>query len=372
MFVLASLMALAAAGAALDLTAGRAADDDDQDHLPPTRGPADAPEIGDVSSDAPEAGLPEFEAWPEPFPLPPTVSEPGAVVDHAVELPPLPEPFPAYEPLPLPEPFPVAEPFPEVRPFPVVDPPPVPGSNSGTEGMAPSRPVEDDLIQGGPEGGNLFGGGGNDTIHAGAGDDWVQGDGSYDAAGDDEIHGGSGNDSLAGQGGDDIIWGDEGDDTLYGGEGQDMLFGGTGNDWLSGNDGDDLLVSGGGADDLDGGRGNDHLVGDNDPDTVWMHGGEGDDTLAPGAGDFAEGQEGSDQFVLQQAPGQLPVIAGFDAQEDQMVLHLPDSMAGDARIGLEEDADGTVLITVNGEAVGRMLQTGGLAAQDIVVVRLPG
>ncbi|WP_207101769.1 calcium-binding protein [Paracoccus shandongensis] len=309
MFVLASLMALAAAGAALDLTstASRDVDDDDPEDLPPTLGEPDRGEVGDISAGTSEEG--------------------GA----------------------------------DPAPGPDVTGPPVAEENP-----------DDELIEGGPEAEDLFGGAGNDTIEAGAGDDWVQGDGSYDAAGDDEIRGGAGADSLAGQGGDDIIWGDEGADTVYGGEGQDTLFGGSGNDWLSGNDGDDLLVSGGGADDLDGGRGNDHLVGDDDPDTVWMHGGVGADTLAPGAGDFAEGQDGADQFVLQQAPGQLPVIADFDAREDQMVLHLPDSIAGDARIDLAEDKDGTVLITVNGEAIGRMLQSGGLVARDILVVRLPG
>lgn len=309
MFVLASLMALAAAGAALDLTARSDAEDDDEfGDTPPVLGDPDGGEIGDISAGGSEAG-----------------SGSG----------------------------PVAEPVAPEVPL----PPETPG---------------DELIEGGSGADDLFGGAGNDTIRAGAGDDWVQGDGSYDAAGADEIRGGQGADSLAGQGGDDIVWGDEGDDTLYGGEGRDTLFGGTGNDWLSGNDGDDLLVSGGGADDLDGGHGDDDLVGNDDPDTVWMHGGQGNDTLAPGAGDFAEGQEGADRFVLQQGPGPLPVIADFDAREDQMVLHLPDSLARDARIGLADDEDGTVLITLNGEAIGRMLGTGGLVAGDILVVRLPG
>ncbi|WP_347137580.1 calcium-binding protein [Paracoccus sp. SSK6] len=308
MFVLASLMALAAAGAALDLTGGRTEEDDeDLADLPPTLGEADMGEVGDISAgSSEEAGTDPAAGTPDPER-------------------------------------------------------PVSGEEAG-----------DEVIEGGPGADNLFGGTGNDTITAGAGDDWVQGDGTYDAAGADEIRGGAGNDSLAGQGGHDIIWGDEGDDTIHGGEGQDTLFGGSGNDWLSGNDGDDVLVSGGGADDLDGGRGADHLVGDSDPDTVWMHGGTGDDTLAPGAGDFAEGQDGADQFVLQQTPGALPVIADFDAAEDRLVLHLPDSIAQDARVDLAEDEDGTVLITINGDAIGRMLQAGGLAAQDILIVRLPG
>lgn len=304
MFVLASLMAIAAAGAALDLTASRAEDDDDdREDLPHGLGVVDPGEFGGVSSGSAEEG--------------------------------------------------------ETEPQPDADP-------------ALTEEGDDETIAGGTDADNLFGGTGDDIIDAGAGDDWVQGDGTYDAAGADEIRGGEGADSLAGQGGDDIVWGDQGDDIVEGGDGQDTLFGGAGNDWLSGHDGDDVLVSGGGADDLDGGRGNDHLVGDDDPDTVWMHGGEGDDTLAPGAGDFAEGQKGADDFVLRQATGALPVIAGFDAAEDQVVLHLPDSIARNVQVDLAEDEDGTFLITVNGEAIGRMLQPGGLAVSDIMVVRLPG
>ena len=306
MFVLASLMALAAAGAALDLAPSRTDDDDDTDGLPPTLGTADPGEVGNVSSGAPELGeIPE-----EPV-------------------------------LPLPEPVPDAE-------------------------------TENDLIEGGDSADDLQGGRGNDTILGGAGDDWIQGDGEYDAAGADEIWGGAGADSLAGQGGDDIIWGEDGDDTIYGGEGQDTLFGGAGNDWLSGHDGDDVLVAGGGGDDLDGGRGNDLLVGDDDPQTVWMHGGEGDDTLMPGSADFAEGQAGADDFIVKQGAEILPVIADFDAAEDQMILHLPNSVAQDAQVGLVQDQDGTMLVTVNGDPVVRMLQGGGLAVADIVIVRTPG
>lgn len=295
MFVLASLMALAVAGAAMELTAGDDADPRDDD-LPPDRGHPDLGKIEDVSSDGETA-----PDWPDP-----------------------------------------------------------------------AQPLADDLIRGSDGADDLQGGAGHDTILAGAGNDWVQGDGTFDQPGDDEIHGGAGHDSLAGQGGDDIIWGDEGDDTILGGEGNDTLFGGVGNDWLSGSDGDDVLVSGGGSDDLDGGRGNDLLVGDDDPQTVWMHGGDGDDTLMPGAGDFAEGNQGADQFVVRQGGGDLPVIADFDAGEDQMVLHLPESLAQDARIDLIQDDDGTVLVTVNGDPVARMLQGGGLTAADVLIVRLPG
>lgn len=317
MFVLASLMALAAAGAALDLTtSSHDPDEDDGDAFEPALGDDDVPRIGDVSPDAEEGGEEPLD-WPKPDPLP-DATEP------VISLP------------------------------------------------NPERPLGDDLIDGSAEDDELQGGTGNDTIFAGEGNDWVQGDGTFDPSGWDEIHGGAGDDSLAGQGGDDLVWGDEGDDTIQGGEGNDTLFGGAGNDWVAGHDGDDVLIAGGGGDDLDGGQGNDLLVGDDDPRTVWMHGGEGNDSLMPGAGDFVEGQGGADQFVLRQPGGGLPVIADFDAREDQLILHLPASLAQDAQIDLAPDGDGTVLVTVNGDPIARMLQGGGLAAGDILVVRLPG
>ncbi|HIC64819.1 MAG TPA: calcium-binding protein [Paracoccus sp.] len=215
---------------------------------------------------------------------------------------------------------------------------------------------------------DLRGGLGDDTIRGGSGQDWIQGDAAYGPGGNDEIHGGSGDDSLAGQGGDDLIWGDEGDDTILGGAGSDSLFGGAGNDWMSGNDGDDVLVSGGGSDDLDGGAGNDLLIGGDDDETAWIHGGDGEDTLVPGAGDFAEGNAGADQFVLKPVDGDLPTIADFDGTEDRIILHLPEDMTQGAQIQLVQHDDGTTLINVNGDAVARMLQLGGLRVEDIGIV----
>ena len=76
MFVLASLMALAAAGAALDLAPSRTDDDDDTDGLPPTLGTADPGEVGDVSSGAPELGeIPEEPVLPLPEPVPDAEAE---------------------------------------------------------------------------------------------------------------------------------------------------------------------------------------------------------------------------------------------------------------------------------------------------------
>lgn len=302
MFVLAGLMALAAAGIALDLTSsGQDSEgEDDLDDPAPVLAEPDSGEVGDVSSDqTEEAGAEEID-WS------------------------------ALEPV-----------------------------------------ADDDLIEGSDLGDDLQGGAGSDTILAGAGDDWVQGDGTSEPSGRDELHGGAGDDSLAGQGGDDTAWGDEGDDTILGGDGNDTLFGGAGNDWLAGHDGDDVLVAGRGSDDLGSGRGNDLLVGNDDPQTVWLHGGEGDDTLMPGAGDFAEGQQGADRFVLKEGGGPLPVIGDFDAREDQLVLHLPQHLPSPVSIDMIQDKDGTLLVTVNGNPVARMLQGGGLTPADIVLARLP-
>lgn len=72
-----------------------------------------------------------------------------------------------------------------------------------------------------------------------------------------EIHGYGGNDSLTGNVGDDILHGDAGNDSLYGNGGNDTLYGGDGNDAL------------------DGGHGNDGLYGGSGNDTVYGNGGMG-------------------------------------------------------------------------------------------------
>nr|WP_318272560.1 calcium-binding protein [Paracoccus saliphilus] len=228
----------------------------------------------------------------------------------------------------------------------------------------------DDLMRGHAGDDDLRGGLGHDTVEAGDGSDWVQGEGDYGPGGNDVIHGGAGDDLLAGQGGDDLLYGDEGHDTLMGGEGDDTLFGGLGHDMLSGHDGNDVLISTGGSDDLDGGRGDDVLIGHDDPGTVWMNGGEGSDTLMPGAYDFVSGNEGQDGFVLRRLPDEFPTIADFDSAEDQITLHLDADLARDAQLSLREDEDGTFLLEVNGQAVGRLLQHGGLKIEDVRVVAI--
>lgn len=284
-------------------------------------------------------------------------------------------------------------PLPEPE-MPIADPDPVPPETVGEvidpgEGPdlpAPEEPLDwvwggedDDILMGGDgddriagRGGSddLRGGLGDDTIRAGEGDDWVQGDGAYGAGGDDLVFGGAGNDSLAGQGGDDTIYGGPGSDTIFGGDGNDSLIGGAGDDWIAGNDGNDTLISGGGADDLDGGDGDDVLIGGDDAERAWLRGGEGNDTLMPGSGDYAEGLAGADTFVLRGQVEDAPMIGDYQPDEDRIELHLPKDMVGEPQIQIVEDRDGSTLIRVNGEAVGRLMGAQGLRIEDIAVIRL--
>lgn len=142
-----------------------------------------------------------------------------------------------------------------------------------------------------------------------------------------------------------------------------VLEGSEGPDWLAGTDGDDLLI------------------GSAHPDRAWLHGGAGNDTLHPGIGDFAEGGEGEDLFLLDalgeelQVPGeQVPIIADFDALQDRIELRYQEAGHGaPPLLTLERDADGSAMIRLDGVAVGRVLQAAGLRAADIALTRIdPG
>ncbi|XP_051278205.1 uncharacterized protein LOC127375880 [Dicentrarchus labrax] len=75
---------------------------------------------------------------------------------------------------------------------------------------------------------------------------------------DDVLEGGEGDDTLIGGNGDDVLVGDLGDDTLYGEDG---------NDTMMGNSGRDIFIPGPGADLLDGGPGRDTVLYRGDHDT---------------------------------------------------------------------------------------------------------
>lgn len=220
--------------------------------------------------------------------------------------------------------------------------------------------AEDDALLGSEQADEMRGAGGDDTLSGLGDDDWIQGDSEQGPAGNDVISGGAGDDWLAGQGGNDTIYGDEGDDTLYGGDGDDSLFGG---------EGDDSLIASSGADKLFGNAGNDVLIGDDSRDHATLSGGDGDDTLMPGSGDLAEGDAGRDRFILSDGDGEPATITDFNAAEDEIFLHLPSNLQTNSlQIEVSRDTDGQQVITVNGDAVGKLLQTTDLQGKDIKVV----
>ncbi|MGR3249812.1 MAG: calcium-binding protein [Paracoccus sp. (in: a-proteobacteria)] len=341
MLILGGLLGVLVAGLMVDVGGLSAGRDDSDDEVPDADG-----DVAGEGEAAPGDGamilpLPEGEDLlpPEEDPLPP----------DGAPAPPVAGPEPPAEPALPAEP---AQDIPE---------------GGGDVTGRPAVPVGQE-ITGGDGDDNLAGLLGDDTLVGGAGNDWLQGDAAYGEGGDDILYGGFGDDLLAGQGGADLLFGDDGDDTLMGGEGDDTLYGGAGDDILAGHDGDDLLVSTGGTDDLDGGRGNDILIGHDGSETVWMNGGEGDDTLMPGAHDFASGNDGADTFELRPSTEGFPVIADFDATQDRLVLHVDAGVAQDAQLALRADHDGTFLLELNGSPVGRLLTHGGLRVEDVRLV----
>ncbi len=193
-------------------------------------------------------------------------------------------------------------------------------------------------------------GDGNDAVWAGDGDDSVWGDDGNDSligqAGDDNLAGGAGNDSLAGCEGDDSLTGDAGNDTLLGGKGNDKLDGGEDDDWLAGGIGNDTLIGGRGSDELDGGAGDDWLSGlEDDPDAQqidYLNGGAGNDQIFLGAGDYATGGDGEDEFVISDWLDQPEVahIADYDPADDQLVIVYDPSVHSDPVLTMGPDDGG--------------------------------
>lgn len=227
-----------------------------------------------------------------------------------------------------------------------------------------------DLVDGRDGDDTIVGMGGEDWISAGAGNDLVHGGAGNDTLlgldGDDTLRGGLGNDSLAGHSGNDLMAGGEGDDSLSGGAGNDRLNGGAGNDWLAGNDGNDRLAGGAGSDILDGNAGNDWLSGLNgdvdDFNEDFLNGGAGNDTLVIGAGDYASGGEGEDDFVLQDwlTEGGVAHISDYDADRDQLIIMYDPAAHPDPELTLQTSdtgdqstilLDGSPVATVQGSAV---------------------
>ena len=212
-----------------------------------------------------------------------------------------------------------------------------------------------------PEGIDVTGTSGNDTL--------------VGSEGDDILHGGRGNDTLSGLGGDDTftIRGNEGLDQVDGGEGHDTIKGSRYGDTIQvsdgmaniqsvetidGGDGYDVLQAGSGNDtldlsngpelvnieEIDGGRGDDTIIGTAGNDNI--EGNAGNDTLAGGAGDDAlDGGSGSDTLVLQGTWDEYTITRNDDAS-----YTIEDSVQGrdgtDTAIDFEHVAfaDGTVAV----------------------------
>jgi Ca2+-binding RTX toxin-like protein len=214
----------------------------------------------------------------------------------------------------------------------------------------------------------ISGNGGADLIDGRGGDDWIgAGDGNdavWAGEGNDSIAGDGGNDTVQGQGGDDLItggdgrdslMGSEGNDTLQAGAGNDSLIGGTGNDWLDGDEdddwllggeGNDTLIGGAGTDDIDGGLGNDVISGVESTGTVqqtdFLNGQDGDDRLLVGAGDYASGGLGDDEFVLQEwmSESQVAQVMDYDPGHDQLVIVYDATIHTDPVLTVEPNASG--------------------------------
>ena len=246
----------------------------------------------------------------------------------------------------------------------------------------------DDLVIGG-DGGDLLGGrGGDDTIDGGAGADVAHGGEGVDfltgGAGVDDLQGEAGDDDLAGNDGGDTISGAMGADLLTGGAGADSLIGGDGGDRLeSGADddvaagglGDDLMAGGTGSDEQDGGDGNDTIWGQeaggpDDHEVDFLNGGAGDDLLRVGAGDYANGGDGADLFLLEDIqPGDpLTQITEFHAAEDEIVVLYDPATHPDPEVTLssaEGSADATLLL--DGIAVAVIAGGAGLSPDQITL-----
>lgn len=233
-----------------------------------------------------------------------------------------------------------------------------------------------DMLQGRGGADSLAGAEGQDGLAGGAGPDVLAG-----GDGDDSLWGNEGNDALTGDAGDDLLAGCEGDDSAAGGDGNDSVIGGTGDDELDGQAGNDLvdggsghdvLTGGTGADDLEGGAGNDTLFGglaaEGDTAVDFLNGGYGDDELYLAAGDFGNGGQGADSFMLQDfAPGQPVVqITDFDPAEDQLVVMYDATLHPTPELTVGSGGGATILML---DGVPLASLTNG-AALDLAAVQL--
>lgn len=226
-----------------------------------------------------------------------------------------------------------------------------------------------DLMSGFGADDEIKGNGGADQIDGRGGDDWISAGDHNDAVwagdGDDSIWGEAGSDTIQGQAGNDLIdggegrdslMGSEGSDTLHGGAGNDSLIGGTEDDWLFGDEdddwllggaGNDTLIGGAGKDEIDGGAGNDLLSGveaEGQPQEVdFLNGQDGNDRIMVGAGDYASGGEGEDEFILQEwmNESQVAQVLDYDPGQDQLVIVYDAAVHTDPVVTIEPNGSGS-------------------------------
>lgn len=195
-----------------------------------------------------------------------------------------------------------------------------------------------------------FSGGGDNQIAGGASGGFL-GDDAVDDMGDGVAAGAPADDLLLGRMEDDTLLGDAQNNILQGGGGDDHLIGGDGDDVLQGDLGNDHLTGGDGADSLLGGAGDDLLDGRDDGAQDVLFGGAGDDRLVAGFGDYLNGGDGADVFVLEDnADG---YVADFHETDDLLeVIYEGDTpptlTTAETEDGLAVMADGEVVAVLGG------------------------
>lgn len=181
---------------------------------------------------------------------------------------------------------------------------------TGSEGGQAFGGAGNDFILGTDSGHDVVGmGEGEDTVLLGTGNSTVYA-GATDAdadvvtveaasTGDNLIYTGAGDDTVTGAGGDDTIGAGAGGDSVVAGAGNDVVYAGAG---------DDEVAAGTGNDEVYGGDGDDTIDGDTGADTIY--GGAGDDEVSLGGTDGA-----ADLFVFSAGND---TVSEFETGTDQI------------------------------------------------------
>ena len=246
-----------------------------------------------------------------------------------------------------------------------------------------------------PEGLDIVGKAGDDTLTGGEGPDVIT-----DNLGADEVDALGGDDEVSTGEGPDAVFGGEGGDKILGGEGEDLLLGEEGDDKLRGNQDADMLIGGEGMDSLLGDDGDDLLLGaeiiddaavkiDEDnvgitPGTLYsnyttfeepnaapdtLDGGRGDDQLVLGAEDSAQGGLGFDDFILGDwiAEGDGPsVVKDFNPFEDVVIYFHDEVQQPNPVLSVDTDEDGNALLLADGVLVSIIENSGAFFTPNLV------